>query len=362
MLEEDDDQRVNEAEMFDGDLDEDDQMDNIDYDRPTQAIDSALALFDTPVETSGQEHIDDFTDWAAESHLDQPNTNIENTNSQEEATVEGNLSKSKARNDAEVEDKEVHPEKITLHNTPSPNINSHDAITQAQESTPLQDSTEPVSTHPNDSETANEENAAVPEEGPEQIDEQEEDVITYDEEDEVESLHAAQETTNVQQSSTAEISESANNPPKRELNPDETGTDYATQQLTENDDSKESKTVPDDQKERGDEVYEEHSAGEQADEHHDSESFQEYSYDVVVEYGGAQLSLFPPSRNDLPETYLLQDHSLAQKSLAELFVACREVLGSSISDRDALEIEVPSFELYIHEVCFFPSQSVFNSC
>jgi hypothetical protein len=85
-------------------------------------------------------------------------------------------------------------------------------------------------------------------------------------------------------------------------------------------------------------------------EYDESEHFTDYSYDMIVHYKGNQLSLFPPSRPELPETYLLNDQSLAEKTFTDLFAACRTVLGESISDQEALELEIPVLGLYIHEV------------
>jgi hypothetical protein len=71
---------------------------------------------------------------------------------------------------------------------------------------------------------------------------------------------------------------------------------------------------------------------------------------ALVSYGGSQLSLFPPV-NGLPEAYLLDDASLAERALRELFIAFRLALGPSIGDDSQLQMEIPGLRLIVEEVC-----------
>ena len=71
---------------------------------------------------------------------------------------------------------------------------------------------------------------------------------------------------------------------------------------------------------------------------------------ALVSYDGSQLSLFPPV-NGLPEAYLLDDASLAERALRELFIACRRALGASIGDDCQLQMEIPGLQLIVEEVC-----------
>ena len=366
MIEEYDDQRVNEAEMYDGDLEEDDQMDNIDFDRPAHATDSALVFFSTIAEAPGQEQVVDFNEWPIESHLDQPNTTDDNPGeSLGNITVDANLSNSQSRNDISNRDEEANSPQANAHNSPSLLRNPVDDVTNVHESNSLPEDSEAIIAHLEDSETGNEYKSANPEAETDHVDNPEEDVITYDDEDEAESLHTTPETTAEQRLATAENIEIIDNIQQQELNNDEQGADHIEEHFQEDRDLIRSEKVSDLTKPEEDEHNEqsaEQSSEEQTLEQHENENFQDYSYDVIVEYGGTQLSLFPPSSPDLPETYLLQDHSLAEKSLAELFAACREVLGNSITDRDALEIEVSVFGLYIHEVCYFALIDTLHIC
>lgn len=76
---------------------------------------------------------------------------------------------------------------------------------------------------------------------------------------------------------------------------------------------------------------------------------------TVVDYEGAHISLFPPMEEDEADTFLLGDISLADKTLVDLFRACRQVLGDSINDSLELEIYCEDLDLTISEVCTKPS-------
>jgi hypothetical protein len=82
----------------------------------------------------------------------------------------------------------------------------------------------------------------------------------------------------------------------------------------------------------------------------DEESAWTYMHPVTVEYDGLRMSLFPPMEEDPSATYLLQDISVADKSIADLFVDCRHVLGQSIKEEDELEISCDELDLCISEV------------
>ncbi|QDS77695.1 hypothetical protein FKW77_003787 [Venturia effusa] len=70
---------------------------------------------------------------------------------------------------------------------------------------------------------------------------------------------------------------------------------------------------------------------------------------TVVDYEGAHISLFPPMEEDEADTFLLSDISLADKTLVDLFRACRQVLGDSINDSLELEIYCEDLDLTISE-------------
>jgi hypothetical protein len=74
-------------------------------------------------------------------------------------------------------------------------------------------------------------------------------------------------------------------------------------------------------------------------------------YAALVLYSGSKLSLFPPAVDGLPESYLVEDASLAERALRELFVACRQVLGANIGEDSQLQMEIPGLQLIFQEVC-----------
>jgi hypothetical protein len=101
---------------------------------------------------------------------------------------------------------------------------------------------------------------------------------------------------------------------------------------------------------------ENHDEAEQTEQHQSANegtlkklSLSEYA--TLVSYDGSKLSLFPPAVDGLPEAFLVDDVSLAEKALRELFTACRRALGASIADDSQLQIEVPGLQLVAEEVC-----------
>lgn len=82
---------------------------------------------------------------------------------------------------------------------------------------------------------------------------------------------------------------------------------------------------------------------------------------TVVDYEGAHISLFPPMEEDEADTFLLGDISLADKTLVDLFRACRQVLGDSVNEDLELEIYCEDLDLTISEVRTNPS-SVQKDC
>ena len=74
-------------------------------------------------------------------------------------------------------------------------------------------------------------------------------------------------------------------------------------------------------------------------------------YAALVLYAGSELSLFPPAVDGLPESYLVEDASLAERALRELFAACRQVLGANIGEDAQLQIDIPGLQLVFQEVC-----------
>lgn len=72
-------------------------------------------------------------------------------------------------------------------------------------------------------------------------------------------------------------------------------------------------------------------------------------HSVVVDYEGTHVSLFPPMEGDEADMFLLKDSFLADKTLVELFRACRQVLGESIDEATELEIYSEDLDLTIAE-------------
>ena len=76
------------------------------------------------------------------------------------------------------------------------------------------------------------------------------------------------------------------------------------------------------------------------------------THPVIVVYLGSEMSLFPPLDQDQehPQTYLLDDESLAGDSIRKLFSACRVVLAGSVAEEDELEIKIATMGLHVSEV------------
>ncbi|KAF2085555.1 hypothetical protein K490DRAFT_67709 [Saccharata proteae CBS 121410] len=70
---------------------------------------------------------------------------------------------------------------------------------------------------------------------------------------------------------------------------------------------------------------------------------------TIVIYLGSEISLFPPTKESNSETFFLQDVSLVHHSIRDLLLACREVLGDSISDEDELEMDIAELGLCVSE-------------
>jgi hypothetical protein len=71
---------------------------------------------------------------------------------------------------------------------------------------------------------------------------------------------------------------------------------------------------------------------------------------VIVDYEGAHIYLFRPMHSDDTDEFLLNDFSLADKTLVDLFGACRQVLGDDIDNDLELEIYSEDLDLTISEV------------
>lgn len=71
---------------------------------------------------------------------------------------------------------------------------------------------------------------------------------------------------------------------------------------------------------------------------------------ITVLYQETEMSLFPPTVNNATETYFLQDESLADSNISEVFKAMRVVLGHTISTDDELELGMDALDLYLTEV------------
>ncbi|KAI9849160.1 MAG: hypothetical protein M1837_005390 [Sclerophora amabilis] len=70
---------------------------------------------------------------------------------------------------------------------------------------------------------------------------------------------------------------------------------------------------------------------------------------VMIMYEGSEMSLFPPSGDDSLETFLLQDETLVNESINDLFKAIRLVLEGSIPEHDDLEIGLDELDLLLSE-------------
>lgn len=73
---------------------------------------------------------------------------------------------------------------------------------------------------------------------------------------------------------------------------------------------------------------------------------------VIVLYQGTDISLFPPSDQNVSTTYFLHDESLATSSICDLLLACKEVLANTINEEDELELNIEELGLCINEVSF----------
>ncbi len=71
---------------------------------------------------------------------------------------------------------------------------------------------------------------------------------------------------------------------------------------------------------------------------------------VTLHYGGDEMSLFPPRKDEGSETYFLDNASLAYASMTEVFRAMRVVLAHTIREGDELELAIESLGLYLNEV------------
>lgn len=74
---------------------------------------------------------------------------------------------------------------------------------------------------------------------------------------------------------------------------------------------------------------------------------------VIVRYGGAEVELLPPRDEESSMSCLLTDRSIVNMSLQELLGHCREALGENVEENDELEIEVAVLGVRISEVSFF---------
>jgi hypothetical protein len=335
-----DDQRVQEAEMYDGSLDEDDQMYNIDFDQSSEPQDANDTTHPPHETVRGSTN---------------PNLELENLTS--------------------LQDHANHAESVETHNNllqqsyNEPDLfsnseigalaNSHSKENEPPETNPTTTLSSPSWPEALNTNSAVEINSGIsnshhnvtapsqpdpdkPDSGSKELAEEEDYLIDFDDEED-EPEHQTTEEAKYHNVLPQEGSETLVK-------------DSTHSEIVNTADSTEQRTNPQLEIEKDDDRNVLHQGGEEetheeyAEDGHDHEEYHNYTYDVIVEYGGNQLSLFPPAHQNLPETYLLQDHSLAEKSLSELFAACREILGSSISEHDVLEIDIPTFDLYIHEV------------
>jgi hypothetical protein len=294
LVEDFDETRTNEtADMFDGVVDEDDQMANIDFDEPEQFIagttdNSFVEELEIP------DHVDAPEVQAIEEIVSYDTTQTqlisENTNN---ATIEAETTTQ--IQDVDTSSKSQDPEAPAL-SLPTETSSIHLSGTAA--ATTNRDS------NPDD-----------------------EEVITFEDDDETE---AAPTATILRSEVNIEAEQTENILPQ-----DEASNDHVHSEVREHDESQ----------------LDAHDLEEEQYDESADEDYSDYTYDVVVEYDNSRLSLFPPTHHhDIPETYLLQDRSLADQEISSLFSACREVLGASISEHQALEIDLPLLNLCIDEV------------
>lgn len=300
LVEDYDETRTNGTnEMFDGAVDEDDQMANIDFDDPEQ-----FAAGTTDNSFAEELVLTDHVDVTEHAQVLEDIISHDTTKSQ--LTAEDN-------NEVAIE-AETTAQTPDAHTTDISEPQDASVLLLPAEISDIQPpfETTPDTTNRNDN----------PEE---------EEIITFDDDD----VPEVKTTTTSLQSELNPPATTENEQPEDTLNLDEVFNDQVQSEEHDHDDSHL-------------ETHEEEE--EQYDESADEE-YNDYTYDVIVEYDNSQLSLFPPTHHHaIPETFLLQDRSLADQEISLLFSACREVLGGSISEHQALEIDIPLLDLCIHEV------------
>jgi hypothetical protein len=327
-----DDQRLHEAEMYDGDLDEDDQMYNIDFDQPSEsqtANDTTLLAHEIVIGDTNPKQEQDV----------EPVEPLGNDNNIQQLTY----NETDPFNDQDIATSaEAGPQVSESSETNRKTTSTLQLSPEAVDATSAIGSNSGISNNHPDVAASLQAESGNPTVGLKEVVEEEEYLIDFDDEDN-EPQHRLTEDAKSHNALPQEGSKTLEN---HSFNTETITLPGSTEQSTE---------LPHEIEQ--DENQNEYGQGEEeevhedyVEEHHNREEYHNYTYNVIVDYGGDQLSLFPPSDHNLPETYLLQDHSLAEKSLTELFTACRELLGNSISEHDALEIEIPTFDLYIHEV------------
>ena len=77
-----------------------------------------------------------------------------------------------------------------------------------------------------------------------------------------------------------------------------------------------------------------------------------YAHPIVVNYQGAEMSLFPPTHEGQEHsgTYFLQDEVLVGESMTSVLSACRSVLAESIGEQDELVLSIDDLNINIAEV------------
>ena len=74
---------------------------------------------------------------------------------------------------------------------------------------------------------------------------------------------------------------------------------------------------------------------------------------VILAYLDNEMTLFPPSSDDTSSTYFLEDESLSEQSMKDIFHAIRKVLGESIGEDEDLRLHIHDFNLDLDEVSPF---------
>jgi hypothetical protein len=100
------------------------------------------------------------------------------------------------------------------------------------------------------------------------------------------------------------------------------------------------------------------SHGESHEDQLHSSNENESLHPVKVLYQDNEISLFPPLEGDSAETFFLHDEDVAYDSVGKLFSSLREVLLDNVADDEVLVIDIDSLGIQLTEVC--PNHDTLN--